>query len=99
MTPTIMPQIDTLLSATPPDYTPDLSIVIVSFNTREILRECLQSVERESRGFQVEVLIVDNNSRDGSPEMLESDFPQVRLIRSAVNLGFGPANNLALAVA
>jgi GT2 family glycosyltransferase len=75
----------------------DVSIVIVSFNTREVLRECLQSVERES-GLRVEILVVDNNSSDGSPEMIERDFPSVRLFRSEVNLGFASANNVALEV-
>ena len=76
----------------------DVSIVIVSFNTREVLRECLESVERESAGLRVEVLVVDNNSSDGSPEMVERDFPVVRLFRSRVNLGFASANNVALEV-
>src|SRR5271170_48150 len=76
----------------------DVSIVIVSFNTREVLRECLESVERESAGLRVEVLVVDNHSSDGSPEMIEREFPQIRLIRSDVNLGFASANNIALEV-
>ena len=75
----------------------DASIIIVSFNTREILRECLQSVIRESTNLVVEILVVDNNSVDGSPQMVEEEFPQVRLLRSEINLGFGSANNLALA--
>ena len=74
----------------------DASIVIVSFNTREILRECLDSVIRESGSLRIEILVVDNNSSDGSPQMVEETFPQVRLLRSEVNLGFGAANNLAL---
>jgi hypothetical protein len=77
----------------------DISVVIVSFNTREVLRECLQSIERESDGLCLEVLIVDNNSRDGSIEMIEEEFPSVRLIKSEVNLGFGAANNRAFEVA
>lgn len=76
----------------------DVSIVIVSFNTREVLRECLESVERESADLRVEVLVVDNNSSDGSPEMIEREFPGVRLFRSDVNLGFASANNVALEV-
>jgi len=76
----------------------DVSIVIVSFNTRQVLRECLESVERESAGLKVEVLVVDNHSADGSPEMIKSEFPQVRLFRSDVNLGFASANNVALKV-
>ncbi len=77
----------------------DLSILIVSFNTREILRECLETVLRQSANLCVEILVVDNNSSDGSPEMIEQQFPGVRLIRSPVNLGFGAANNTALALA
>jgi len=72
------------------------SIIIVSFNTREILRECLDSVVRAAANLSVEIWVVDNHSDDGSPEMVEQDFPQVRLVRSDVNLGFGAANNLAL---
>jgi GT2 family glycosyltransferase len=77
-----------------PEY--DTSIIIVSFNTREILRECLQSVLLETGDLKVEILVVDNKSSDGSPEMVEQDFPSVNLIRAGVNLGFGAANNLAL---
>jgi GT2 family glycosyltransferase len=77
-------------------YTYEASIVIVSFNTRDTLGECLETVQREASGLRVETFVVDNNSRDGSPEMVEEKFPEVRLIRSTVNLGFGAANNLAL---
>jgi GT2 family glycosyltransferase len=77
----------------------DISIVIVSFNTREILRESLQSVERERGSLGLEIFVVDNNSRDGSVEMVQSEFPTVRVIRSEVNLGFGAANNVALQLA
>jgi GT2 family glycosyltransferase len=75
---------------------PDVSILIVSFNTRGVLRESLESIERESPGLVVEISIVDNHSSDGSPEMIEQEFPHVRLLRSDVNLGFGAANNAAL---
>ncbi len=74
----------------------DVSIIIVSFNTREVLRECLTSVAAECRPFHAQVLVVDNASTDGSPEMVEQDFPTVELTRSPTNLGFGAANNVAL---
>src|SRR5271170_6703256 len=77
----------------------DASIVIVSFNTRDVLRECLQSIERESSGLRVETLVVDNNSTDGSPETVQKEFPEVRLLRSEVNLGFAAANNAAIQAA
>jgi len=78
----------------PPLY--EASIVIVSFNTRDTLRECLRSVQVDSKDIAVEVLVVDNSSSDGSPEMVEQEFPDVRLLRAGTNLGFGAANNLAL---
>jgi GT2 family glycosyltransferase len=77
----------------------DVSIIIVSFNTREVLRQCLQSVVDNACALEAEIIVVDNASSDGSAEMVEEDFPQVRLIRSAVNLGFAGGNNRALAEA
>lgn len=72
----------------------DVSIVIVSFNTRDTLRECMLSVYREVRSLRCQVIVVDNASADGSAAMIEREFPEVVLIRSEINLGFGPANNL-----
>jgi glycosyltransferase involved in cell wall biosynthesis len=77
----------------------DVSVVIVSFNTRNALRESLQSVDRESSGLRPEVFVVDNGSADGSPEMVQREFPHVQLTRSTENLGFGAANNLAIEAA
>jgi hypothetical protein len=72
----------------------DVSIVIVSFNTRDVLRECLLSVYREQGSLSVQIIVVDNASTDRSPDMVEQDFPDVVSIRSHINLGFGQANNL-----
>jgi len=80
-------------------YMYELSVVIVSYNTKELLRECLQSVHREAAGLSSEIFLVDNNSSDGSPRMVESEFPGVKVMRSPINLGFGAANNLALEAA
>jgi GT2 family glycosyltransferase len=80
-------------------YPYDVSLIIVSFNTRDVLRESLQSVERERDNLRLEIFVVDNNSQDGSAEMVEAEFPHVRILRSPINLGFGAANNLALEVA
>jgi GT2 family glycosyltransferase len=73
----------------------DVSVVIVSYNTRDVLRECLRSVYREIGSLFVQVIVVDNASTDGSAAMIEQEFLEVVLIKSAVNLGFGGANNLA----
>jgi GT2 family glycosyltransferase len=72
----------------------DVSVVIVSFNTRDVLRECLLSVYREVGLLQVQIIVVDNASTDGSPATIKKEFPDVVLIQSEVNLGFGRANNL-----
>jgi len=74
--------------------TPDVSVVIVSYNTRDLLRECLQTVYRET-GLDYEVIVVDNASRDGSLEMVGREFPSVVAIQTGANLGFAAANNVA----
>ena len=74
----------------------DLSIVIVSWNTRQLLADCLASLPAACLGLRHEVLVVDNDSHDGSDEMIEADFPDVRLLRAGGNLGFTRGNNLAL---
>ncbi|MDR3734214.1 MAG: glycosyltransferase family 2 protein [Acidobacteriaceae bacterium] len=77
----------------------DLSVIIVSFNTREVLRRCLTTLLQEiacTPGYATEILVVDNNSSDGSAAMLREDFPQVTLLASHENLGFAGANNLAI---
>lgn len=77
----------------------DLSIIIVNYNTRDRLRDCLRSVY-ESRGdFAYEVRVVDNASADGSGAMVREEFPQVRLVESSVNGGYAYANNLGLRAA
>jgi GT2 family glycosyltransferase len=73
----------------------DLSIAIVNWNTRDMLRDCLASVYKNLDDLKAEVIVVDNGSRDGSPAMVHKEFPQVRLIESKDNLGFTKANNLA----
>jgi hypothetical protein len=72
----------------------DVTVVIVSFNTRDVLRECLLSVYRAAGLLHVQIIVVDNASIDGSPAMIEQEFPDVELTRSEVNVGFGRANNL-----
>jgi hypothetical protein len=73
-----------------------LSICIVNWNTREDLRRCLESLPAGAGALDLEVFVVDNASGDGSPEMVEREFPQERLIRNASNTGFAHANNQAI---
>lgn len=77
----------------------DLSIITVSWNSREYLRECIQSARTGAAGLACEHLVVDNASSDGGPEFLEEEFPHVVVLRNPTNAGFGPANNRALAKA
>ncbi|MFH1567348.1 MAG: glycosyltransferase family 2 protein [Gemmatimonadota bacterium] len=78
---------------------PRLSICILSWNTRDLLRDCLQSVGADPEGGGWEVIVVDNGSVDGSPEMVREAFPRVRLIVNPCNLGFSGGNNAGLAQA
>ena len=71
----------------------DISVVIISFNTRDLTRECLQTLYARVEGLRCEVIVVDNASRDNSAEMIAQEFPDVRLVRSEANLGFAGANN------
>jgi len=73
----------------------DTSIIIVNWNTREMLRNCLVSLGQQVDSNNINVIVVDNNSSDGSREMVSAQFPSVHLIDSGGNIGFGKANNLA----
>ena len=73
----------------------DLSILIVSYNTRDITLECLESLYKHPPQCSYEVIVVDNDSRDGSAEAIASAFPQAQLLALKDNLGFGGGNNLA----
>lgn len=77
----------------------NVSIIIVNFNTRDLLRDCLKSVYEKTQGISFEVIVSDNGSVDGSVEMLKTEFPQVILVENNANLGFGTANNRGLDVA
>lgn len=76
--------------------TPTLSIVIVNFNTRELLKACLRSVEASRTAWPWELFVVDNASADGSADMVAAEFPWATLIRSESNRGYACANNLGL---
>src|SRR5512138_2219657 len=75
-----------------------LSIIIVNWNTREHLLDCLDSIFANPTAAQMEILIVDNASTDGSAEAVANTYPLVKLIRSSENMGFAKANNRAAAL-
>lgn len=74
----------------------EVSIIIVSYNTKDLLRQCLASVLEHTAGSAAEIFVVDNASSDGSPEAVKTGFPGVKLIENRENLGFAKANNAAL---
>jgi GT2 family glycosyltransferase len=76
----------------------DLSVIVVSWNTKDLLRQCLQSVYDTAGDLAFEVLVVDNGSTDGSPGMVKRHFPRVRLLENGCNAGFAGANNQGMAL-
>ena len=73
-----------------------LSIIIVSYNTKDYLEATLQSIKQSVDHLNKEIIVVDNASTDGSPEALKSQFKWVKLIRNNQNLGFAAANNIGI---
>ncbi len=76
----------------------DISVIIVNYNTKNLLRNCLHSVFKTIKDISFEILVVDNASQDGSLAMLREEFPELRVINNSQNLGFAAANNQVLAI-
>lgn len=74
----------------------DVSVVIVNWNTREYLRDCLASLRANSGALVLEVIVVENASGDGSAEMVATEFPEVQLIEPGENTGYARGNNIGL---
>lgn len=71
----------------------DISIIIVNYNTRQLLQECLESIYDKTSGVSFEIIVVDNASGDDTIQMLQQEFPLVEVIALSTNIGFGKANN------
>lgn len=82
-------------AAKPEPRTVDISICIPNWNCKDYLRACLESLREVAQGVGLQVVVVDNASTDGAPEMVEAEFPEVELIRNRENLGFARASNQA----
>jgi len=74
----------------------DVTVILVSYNTENLLAECFGALQAASTGLQLQTIIIDNASRDPSVSMIQSRFPDARLIINPTNVGFGRANNQAL---
>ena len=70
-----------------------LSVIIVNYKSRDYLQNCVSAINREKFTMPIEIIVVDNASNDGSVELVEENFPEVRLIRNKYNYGFATANN------
>ena len=77
----------------------DLSIIIISWNTRYILCDCVASIYAQTRDIKFEVIVIDNASIDGSAEMVKRKFPQIVLVENSKNAGFAAANNQGINIA
>lgn len=77
----------------------DLSVIVVNWNTRDLLRACLASVKRHTTGLEYELIVVDNGSSDGSSAMVREEFPEAVQIENKDNRGFAAANNQGIRVA
>jgi GT2 family glycosyltransferase len=78
---------------------PDLSIIIVNHNTRDLLTRCIRSIYAETKSISFEIILVDNASTDDSVAVIREQFPEVRVITNTTNLGFPEANNQAIPLA
>ena len=77
----------------------DVSVIIVNYNTKDLIKKCIESVIRETKDIEYEIIVSDNGSSDGSIEIIKQFFPQVILLENGKNLGFGKANNKGLEIA
>lgn len=76
-----------------------ISVIIVSWNVRDFLYDCISSIYKYSAGYVLEIIVIDNNSSDNSVEMIKKEFPAVFLIENNVNRGFAYANNQGVKIA
>ena len=74
----------------------DVSIIIVNYRTRGLVKQCLKSIRRAAPRIDYEVLVVDNDSKDGLPALVRESFPEARLFALPKNVGFAAGNNIAM---
>lgn len=73
-----------------------VSVIIVNYNTKELLLNCISSIYKQTYGVEFEIIVVDNNSNDGSIEAVSLSYPLVKCVKNSDNLGFGTANNIGV---
>src|ERR1039458_296941 len=80
-------------------YVCDVSVVIISWNARQFLSSLLMSIYRHTKNITFDVILVDNDSRDGTCDMVREKYPQVKLISNQINIGVAPARNKGIRAA
>lgn len=74
----------------------DLSIIIINFNTNQLVLDCIESIYRETKSISFEILVIDNNSQRQNPHLIKETYPEIELVLSNKNVGFGIANNIGI---
>jgi N-acetylglucosaminyl-diphospho-decaprenol L-rhamnosyltransferase len=77
----------------------DVSIVIISWKMRELLKICLDSIYKFTNEINFEIIVIDNDSQDGTPEMIEKDYKKITLLKNSANRGVAPARNQGIRIA
>jgi N-acetylglucosaminyl-diphospho-decaprenol L-rhamnosyltransferase len=77
----------------------DVTAIVINYNTKDLLRPCVEALRRAAAGLRLQIVLVDNDSRDGSADLLRSEFADCELVINTINVGFGRANNQAFALA
>lgn len=77
----------------------DLSILLVNYNGLKYLKDCIESIQNTTKGLSYEIIILDNNSKDGSGDFIKAQYPEIHFIGSTINYGFGKGNNEAFKTA
>ncbi|MBK6915085.1 MAG: glycosyltransferase [Ignavibacteriales bacterium] len=75
---------------------PDVSIVIINYNSQEYLKRCINSINIQTINILFEIIVLDNNSSDNLDYLIEENFPIIKLIKNQSNVGFGAANNIGI---
>ena len=77
----------------------DISVIIVNYNVRYFIEQCILSIIDASKNLNTEIIVVDNNSSDNSCQFIQKNYPQIKLISNKINVGFAKANNQGVKIA
>lgn len=78
--------------------TTDVSIILVNYKTKDLAKQCIESIYEKTHDVNFDIYVIDNGSDDGIEELLKQEFPRVKFLQNNENKGFGAGNNIALRV-